>query len=82
MAIAAMIVLGRIGRQIERGEDRAEEQPGAELPRHEIGVLALPADAGGRGQRLFHHRGRIDEHFHIAAGLSRPASGRATSGAA
>ena len=43
---AAMVGLGRVGRQLERGEDLAEEQPGAELARHQVGVLALPADAG------------------------------------
>ena len=33
----------------------------------EIGVLALPAEAGGFGQRLFHNRCRIDEDFQILA---------------
>ena len=37
--------------------------------RHQVGVLALPADAGGGGQRLFHHRGGVDEHLHVAARL-------------
>ena len=56
-------------RQFERGEDRAEEQPRAELARDEIGVLALPAEARGIRQRLFHHGGSVDEHFHVAAGI-------------
>ena len=50
-----MIGLGLIGRQLERGEDRAEKQPRAEFARHEIGVLALPAEPGRLRQRLFHH---------------------------
>ena len=51
-------------------EDRAKKEPRAELPRHQIGVLALPAETGLRGQRLFHHRGGVDKHFHLAAGVS------------
>src|SRR5262249_38299555 len=49
---AAVIDLRRVRRQIERGEDRAEEQPRPELARDQIGVLALPAEAGGGGERL------------------------------
>ena len=64
-------LLGRIGRQIERGEDRAEEQPRAEFARDQIGVLALPADAGRFRQRLFHHRRGVDEDFDLAAGAVR-----------
>jgi hypothetical protein len=33
----------------------------------QIGVLALPAEACRRRQRLFHHRRRIDEDFDIGA---------------
>ena len=40
---AAMIGVGVVARQLGRGEDRAEEQPGAEFARDQIGVLALPA---------------------------------------
>ena len=68
-ATAAMVVLGRVRRQVERGEDRAEKQPGAEFARDEVGVLALPAEAGRRGERLFHHRRGVDEHLDVAAGL-------------
>ena len=64
-----MIGLGRVRRQVEGGEDGAEKQPRAEPARHQIGVLALPADAGRGGQRLFHHRGGVDEHLHVAARL-------------
>ena len=69
VAGAAMIARRRVGRQIERGEDGAEEQPGAELERNQIGVLALPAQPGGFGERLLHHGGGIDEHLDVAAGL-------------
>src|SRR5262249_13490565 len=37
-ATTAMIDLGRVRRQLDRREDRAEEQPRAELARHQIGV--------------------------------------------
>ena len=45
-AAAAMVGLGRVGLELARGEDRAEEQPRAELARDEVGVLALPAEPG------------------------------------
>ena len=41
---AAGIGLGRVRRQRHPGDDRAEEQPGAEFAADEIGVLALPAE--------------------------------------
>ena len=31
----------------------------------EVGVLALPAEAGLLRQRLFHYRRGVHEHFHI-----------------
>ena len=58
--------LGSIGRELEREEDLAEKQPRAELPRNEIGVLALPAEAGAPGDRLFHHRRGIDKQLERA----------------
>ena len=64
-----MVCFGRVGRKVKRGEDRAEKQPRAVLPRYEIRVLALPAKPGGGRERLFHHGGGVDEDFHIAAGL-------------
>ena len=64
-----MIARRRVGRQVERGEDGAEEQPGAELERNQIGVLALPAEARGFRERLLHHRRSVDEHLDVAAGL-------------
>src|SRR3546814_19362021 len=56
-----------IGGQRERGVDRAEEQPTAVIAADEVGVLALPAEPGGFGKRLFHHRRGIDEHLEIGA---------------
>ena len=70
-----MVVLRLVGRQVDIGEDRAEEQPGAERATDQIGVLALPADAGGRGERLFHQRRGIDEHLDVGAGPRRKAGG-------
>ncbi len=66
-----MVGLRLVERQFERREDRAEKQPGAELARDQIGVLALPAEAGGFGERLLHHRRGVDEDLHLAAGLGR-----------
>ena len=78
-ADAAMIALGLVGRQVEIGEDRAEEQPRAEFAADEIGVLALPAEARRRGERLLHHRRGVDEHLDFdrlrrAAATSQAAS--------
>src|SRR5262249_4476299 len=39
---AAMVPLRRVGFEFEPEIDLAEEQPGAEIARHQIGVLALP----------------------------------------
>ena len=58
-----MVGLRRVRRQLDVGEDRAEKQPGAEVAADQISVLALPADAGGRGKRLLHQRRGIDEHL-------------------
>ena len=60
-----MIALGFVRRQVEVGEDRAEKQPRAEFAADEIGVLALPAEAGRRGERLLHHRRGVDEHLDL-----------------
>ena len=60
---AAMVVFGRVGGKRGGGEDRAEEQPGAEIARDEVGVLALPAEPGRLRQRLLHHRRGIDENL-------------------
>ncbi len=34
--------------------------------RNKVGMLALPANARGLRQRLFHHRRRVHEHLHFA----------------
>ena len=60
---------GAVSRQFERREDRAEKQPGAELARDQIGVLALPSKSGMGGKRLLHDRGSVDEYFHVSAGV-------------
>ncbi len=62
-----MVDLGGVARQVGGGEDRAEKQPGAEFARDEVGVLALPAQSGRLRQRLFHHRGGVDEHLDLGA---------------
>ena len=41
------------------------------MARHQICMLALPAQTAAGGERLFHDRGRIDEYFHVAAGVGR-----------
>ena len=60
---AAVVRVRLVGRDIERGVDLAQEQPGAMGARDEVGVLALPADPGALRQRLLHHRRGIDETF-------------------
>src|SRR5205814_4575410 len=60
-AAAAMILLARLGRDLQRRQNRAEKQPRTERTRHQIGVLALPADTGFLRQRLLHHRRGVDE---------------------
>ena len=67
----AMVGLGRIRLQIGGGVDRAEQQPVAVAARQQHGVLALPAEAGGGGQRLLHHRGGVAEHLHPYVALGR-----------
>ena len=65
---AAAIAPGDIRREIERGVDRPEEQPTAMVAADEVGVLALPSEPRGFGQRFLHHRRRIHEHLELAAG--------------
>ena len=74
---AAMVLFGYIGLEREAQIDLAKKQPGAELPRHQIGVLPLPPKPGPLCQRLFHDRGGIDEHLQFARpALGDPASQR------
>ncbi len=41
-----MVTLGVVNFEFSRGEQAAEKEPGAEVAADEIGVLALPAEAG------------------------------------
>ena len=41
------------------------------MARNQVCVFALPAQAGACGEWFFHHRGGINEDFHIAAGIGR-----------
>ena len=63
------VIRGRVRLQLEAGQDHAEEQPAAMLAADEIGMLALPADAGRLGERLFHHRRGVDEHLELGRRL-------------
>ena len=71
-----MVLLRLVGREIRRGQDRADEEPGAELARDEIGVLALPAEPCLLGERLFHQRGGVDEDLHLGLRLDARAIAR------
>ena len=68
-ATAAAVRFRGVSRQIERCEDRAEKQPGAELARDQVGVLALPSKSGMGGKRLLHDGRSVDEYFHVSAGV-------------
>ena len=73
-AAAAMIRFTHIGRQLKRRVDLAQKQPGAMGARHQVCVFPLPAQAGPRRQRLFHHRGGVDEYLDLTRiGLMHPA---------
>ena len=61
-----MVVFWRIGFEVKRREQSAQKQPVAQITRDQNGVFALPTEAGGLGQRLFHHRCCIDKHLHLA----------------
>src|SRR3569833_2175312 len=79
-AAGAAVVAGMRGlvrRQFEAGKDHAKEQPTAMLAADDVGVLALPAEAGGLSKRLFENRRGVDEHLEVAARLRRePAAER------
>ena len=66
---AAVIALCRVGFERQAQKNLAEKQPGAEIPRHQIGVLALPAEPGARRQRFFHDRGGVDKELQRARPL-------------
>ena len=69
-----MLRLRRISRQLQRGEDRPQEEPVAKVAAQQIGVLALPAQPGRLRQRFLHHRSGIDKHLDLATPrLDQPA---------
>ena len=68
-AAAAVVALGRVGRQVQRGEDRAKEEPVPQFARQDVGVLALPAQPRRLRQRLFHHRRGIDKDLDLGSRL-------------
>ena len=71
-----MVHFRHVGIEREAQVDLAEEQPGAELARYQIGVLALPADPGLLRQRLFHDWGGVDEHLQFARPARRDPAGQ------
>ena len=70
-----MVALGRVGGEREIGQDLAQEQPGAERARHEVGVLALPAEPGRWRERLLQDRCRVDEDLDRAPALGGEPAG-------
>src|SRR5262249_45947027 len=74
-AAAAMVTLGSIGRKLGGSENGAEQQPGAELARHQVGVLSLPTQSRGLSERLLHQRCGIDEDLHLGARSAGEAAG-------
>ena len=71
-----MVGLGLVRGKRDIAEDGAEQQPRTEFTADQIGVLALPADPGGGGERLFHHRRGVDEDFNFAAGVRGQPAGQ------
>src|SRR3546814_14509032 len=74
-ATPAMHLVRRGRCEVERRVDRAQEEPTAMLAADEVGVLALPAQSRRLGQRLLHHRRRVDEHLEVAVTLGDDAAG-------
>ena len=63
---AAMVGFRIIGLEHRIGEDGPQEEPIAKLAAEKVGMLALPAKPGARGQRLFHQRRGVDKHLQLA----------------
>ncbi len=74
-AAPAMVGRGLIRPQHGGREDCAEKEPRAVVLADQIGVLALPAEARGFGERLFHHRRRVDEDLHAHVPIRAGARG-------
>ena len=55
-AFAAMILLRRVRFQFQRRDDFREQNPVAELPADDIGVLADKAESGALGEVAFQQR--------------------------
>src|SRR6516164_11565161 len=62
----AMVGLRTIRLESQAQINLSEEQPGAEIARHQIGVFALPAEPGALGEWLLHHRGGVDKELEPA----------------
>ena len=59
----------RVGRQLQRGQDGAQEQPRAVGAADQVGVFALPTQARRLRQRLLQERRGVHEHLQLAAEL-------------
>ena len=70
-----MIRLRLIRFQFRGGQHHTQEKPRPQFAADQIGVLALPAEPGLFGQRLFHQRRGIDKDFHLSAGLGHELPG-------
>src|SRR3546814_20578206 len=78
IARSASILMRLIGCKLERGVDRAEEQPATMLAADQIGMLALPTDPRRLAQRFLHDRRGIDEQLELGCrlGFNQPACQR------
>ncbi len=76
LAGAAVRLAGGVGRQLQVGQHRAQEQPRAVLAGDEVGVLSLPAETGGLGQGFLHQGSGVHEHLHLAAQPGRHPAGK------
>ena len=60
---------------MKRRIDLAEKKPRTELPRHQVGVFALPPQSRLCAQWLLQDRGCIDKYLHVAVeGFAHPAA--------
>ena len=60
-----MAGLRRVRRKVQGRQDRAQEQPGAEVLADQVGMLALPAQPGLFRQRLFQQGRGVHEHLQL-----------------
>lgn len=66
-AFPTVIVHGRIGREVEGGDDFREEEPGAEFGMDLNGGFSIPAEAGFGGEVAFEDGSVVDVLFLVAA---------------